>query len=100
MIQIDIDMPEGCQKCKFFKKHIFVNGLDYSYSCMLGAKEFPMPWIRQMEERAGDCPLQEVKREHCKDCKYFEYDSVAKVDSSARNMLQKKRSQSKGMQGF
>ena len=50
-------MPSGCQKCKFFRKHLFGNGLDYSYSCMLGAKDFPMPWIRQMEERASDCPI-------------------------------------------
>lgn len=54
------EMPKGCQHCKCFKKHLFGNGLDYSYSCMLGATEFPMPWIRQLEERASDCPLVEI----------------------------------------
>lgn len=54
----NINIPPGCQKCKFFKKHAFGNGLDYSYSCILGAKDFPMPWIRQMEERASDCPIE------------------------------------------
>ena len=56
----DRELPEGCQRCRFIRKHIFGNGLDYSYSCMLGAKQFPMPWIRQMEERASDCPLVEI----------------------------------------
>ena len=55
----DREMPRGCQRCKYFQKHIFGNGLDYSYSCILGATQFPMPWIRQMEERASDCPLVE-----------------------------------------
>ena len=59
----NMNMPLGCQKCKFFKKHLFGNGLDYSYSCILGAKDFPMPWIRQMEERASDCPLIDVESE-------------------------------------
>ena len=27
-----------------------------------------------------DCPAYEKKMGHCKDCKHFEYDSVAKVD--------------------
>ena len=40
----NLDVPVGCQKCKFFRKHMFGNGLDYSYSCALGAKEFPMPY--------------------------------------------------------
>lgn len=53
----NLDMPIGCQKCKFFRKHMFGNGLDYSYSCILGAKEFPMPWIRQLDNRAVDCPI-------------------------------------------
>ena len=61
-------MPKGCQHCMHFRKHIFGNGIDYSYSCMLGATEFPMPWIRQMEERASDCPLVEIVT--CKDCKH------------------------------
>lgn len=61
-------MPKGCQRCKYFRKNLFGNGLDYSYSCMQGAKEIPMPWIRQMEERASDCPLVEIVT--CKDCKY------------------------------
>lgn len=64
----DMEIPKGCQHCKFFRKHMFGNGLDYSYSCNLGATEFPMPWIRQMEERASDCPLVEIVT--CKDCKY------------------------------
>lgn len=55
------EMPKGCQYCRQFRKSLFGNGLDYSYSCMLGATEFPYPWIRQMEERASDCPLVEVK---------------------------------------
>lgn len=64
----DRKMPKGCQHCRFFRKHLFGNGLDYSYSCELGATEFPMPWIRQMEERPSDCPLVEIGT--CKDCKY------------------------------
>lgn len=60
VIQIkNFDMPIGCQKCKFFRKLMFGNGLDYSYSCILGAKEFPMPWIRQLDNRADDCPIIE-----------------------------------------
>lgn len=62
----DMEIPKGCQRCRFFRKHLFGNGLDYSYSCMLGATEFPYPWIRQMEERASDCPLVEIIT--CKDC--------------------------------
>lgn len=56
-----MDMPLGCQKCKFFKKLMFGNGLDYSYACILGAKKFPMPWIKQMDHRADDCPLAPVE---------------------------------------
>ena len=59
----NINIPSGCQKCKFFKKHLFGNGLDYSYSCILGAKDFPTPWIRQMEERASDCPIEPLEQE-------------------------------------
>ena len=66
MVVINMEMPKGCQHCKFFRKHAFGNGLDYSYSCDLGATNFPMPWIRQMEERAKDCPLVEIGT--CKDC--------------------------------
>lgn len=62
----EMEMPKGCQRCKFFRKHFFGSGLDYSYNCMLGATEFPMPWIRQIEERASDCPL--VKITTCDDC--------------------------------
>ena len=61
-------MPKGCQHCMYFRKHLFGNGLDYSYSCVLGATHFPYPWIRQMEERASDCPLVEIVT--CKDCKH------------------------------
>lgn len=61
MVVINMEIPKGCQHCKFFRKHAFGNGLDYSYSCDLGATDFPMPWIRQMEERAKDCPLIEIK---------------------------------------
>lgn len=61
MVAINREMPKGCQHCKFFRKDLFGNGLDYSYSCMLGATEFPYPWIRQMEERASDCPLVEIE---------------------------------------
>lgn len=57
----EMEMPKGCQKCKFFSKLMFGNGLDYGYSCDLGAKDFPMPWIRQMEERASDCPLVAIE---------------------------------------
>ena len=63
IIVSNMNMPSGCQKCKFFKKHLFGNGLDYSYSCILGAKDFPMPWIRQMEERASDCPIEPLEQE-------------------------------------
>jgi len=63
----NLDMPMGCQKCKFFRKHMFGNGLDYSYSCILGAKEFPMPWIRQMDERASDCPIKSSEQNHILD---------------------------------
>ena len=75
-------MPEGCQKCKFFKKKLFGNGLDYSYSCILGATEFPMPWIRQMEERASDCPIAEdvVEREKINK-------AVEEIDSLFRESL-------------
>lgn len=62
----DFDIPKGCQHCRFFRKHMFGNGIDYSYFCELGATEFPMPWIRQMEEKASDCPLVEIGT--CKDC--------------------------------
>lgn len=62
----DEKMPEGCQHCMYFRKHIFGRGLDYSYSCARGATQFPMPWIRQMEERASDCPLVEIIT--CKNC--------------------------------
>lgn len=39
----------------------------------------------KLEEECKVCPLNELKAEepktgHCKDCKYFEYDSLAKVD--------------------
>lgn len=68
----DRKVPRGCQHCMYFRKHIFGNGLDYSYSCVLGATQFPMPWIRQMEERASDCPLVEIIT--CKDCKYYRED--------------------------
>ncbi len=57
----DMEMPKGCQRCRYFQKHLFGNGLDYSYSCLFGATEFPYPWIRQMEERASDCPLIELE---------------------------------------
>ncbi len=63
IIVSNMNMPPGCQKCKFFKKHFFGNGFDYSYSCILGAKDFPMPWIRQMEERASDCPIKPSEQE-------------------------------------
>jgi len=61
----NLDMPTGCQKCKFFRKHI--NGLNYSYSCFLGAKEFPMPWIRQLDNRAVDCPIIEADKAESED---------------------------------
>lgn len=70
----NMEMPKGCQKCMFFRKHLFGNGLDYSYSCVLGATEIPMPWIRQMEERASDCPLTEIVT--CKDCKHWHDDGI------------------------
>lgn len=57
----NMDIPKGCQKCKFFRKNMFGNGLDYSYLCELGAKDFPMPWFRQREERATDCPLEDLE---------------------------------------
>ena len=37
VIVSNMNIPSGCQKCKFFKKYAFGNGLDYSYSCILGA---------------------------------------------------------------
>lgn len=66
----DMEMPKGCQKCMYFRKHLFGNGLDYSYSCVLGATQFQMPWIRQIEEKASDCPLVEIVT--CKNCKHHE----------------------------
>ena len=69
-----MEIPKGCQHCSYFRKHMLGNGLDYSYSCWLGATEFPMPWIRQMEERARDCPLpiaQERKVGKCTDCNKY-----------------------------
>ncbi len=63
IIVSNMNTPPGCQKCKFFRKHLFGNGIDYSYSCILGAKDFPMPWIRQIEERASDCPIKPSEQE-------------------------------------
>ena len=71
----DEKMPEGCQHCMYFRKHIFGRGLDYSYSCARGATQFPMPWIRQMEERASDCPLVEIVT--CKNCDYWRFNENA-----------------------
>lgn len=59
----NMNMPLGCQRCKFFRERLFGNGLDYLYSCILGAKDFPMPWIRQMDERASDCPIKSLDQE-------------------------------------
>lgn len=64
VIVTGMDMPDGCAKCRFFKKHMFGCGIDYSYSCILGAKEFPMPWIRQIEERASDCPIKPLEQQN------------------------------------
>lgn len=76
-----MEIPKGCQRCRFFRKHMFGNGLDYSYSCDLGAKDFPMPWIRQMEERASDCPLVEVEEK---------WIPVVNVDNSPFDNIQAK----------
>ncbi len=53
-------MPEGCQKCKCLRKSVYVCGLDYDYTCLLGAKQIPMPWHEQLHNRADDCPLIEI----------------------------------------
>ena len=73
----NMNMHPGCQKCKFFRKHLFGNGLDYTYFCILGAKDFPMPCIRQLEERASDCPIKPLEQESsawCTDCKEYDQD--------------------------
>ena len=36
--------------------------------------------LKESTEYAVICGVQEPKIGHCKDCKYFEYNSVAKVD--------------------
>ena len=59
----NMNMHPGCQKCKFFRKHLFGNGLDYTYFCILEAKEFPMPWLSKMEKRANDLPSNKLERE-------------------------------------
>ena len=53
-------MPEGCQKCKCLRKSAYVCGLDYDYTCLLGAKQIPAPWYKQLHNRALDCPLVEI----------------------------------------
>ena len=63
IIVSNMNMPDGCQKCKFFRKYLFGNGLDYSYSCILGAKNFPMPWIIQ-DEKASDCPIKQLEHDN------------------------------------
>ena len=42
--------------------------------------DMPMPQYDKAFEMAIKALEQEPKTGHCKDCKYFEYDSVAKVD--------------------
>ena len=65
MIILDIDKPERCGKCPMHH-----DGNDY---CKLAHDHASFV-------RAKGCPIQTIKMGHCKDCKYFEYDSVAKVD--------------------
>ena len=69
-----MEKPKGCQHCMYFRKHLFGAGIDYSYSCLLGATEIPMPWFRQGEERAGDCPLTEIVT--CEDCDHCRFELV------------------------
>lgn len=65
MIILDIDKPERCGKCPMHH-----DGNDY---CKLAHDHASFV-------RAKGCPIQTIRTGHCKDCKYFEYDSVAKVD--------------------
>ena len=65
MIILDIDKPERCGKCPMHH-----DGNDY---CKLAHDHASFV-------RAKGRPIQTIKMGHCKDCKYFEYDSVAKVD--------------------
>lgn len=47
-----------------------------------GMVAYNVEWLKNHFdiERTVICGVQEPKTGHCKDCKYFEYDSVAKVD--------------------
>ena len=79
----NLDMPIGCQKCKFFRKHMFGNVS--SYSCILGAKDFPMPCIRQMEERASDCPIEPLEQESVLDKTKAEIEQI-EIDGHIRDV--------------
>ena len=64
-------MPKKCYWCPL------LDG-EYGTCNIIGETKVDMT-----EKRASNCPLveiQEPKTGHCKDCKYFEYDSVAKID--------------------
>lgn len=60
----------------------FINHL-----CNAVANGIPQETVTEFADRCRECGAkygkllkQEPKTGHCKDCKYFEYDSVAKVD--------------------
>ena len=67
----DMEMPKSCSECDFCYE-VFGYG---DYECEMTKKTFEDADIRH-----ADCPLCEVKIGHCKDCKYFEYDSFANID--------------------
>lgn len=71
-----IDMPKSCSECPMCHP----KGKDdpWNYCCFVTMDDINIEeWDT---ERYITCPLQSERTWHCKDCKYFEYDSVAKVD--------------------
>jgi hypothetical protein len=54
--------------------------LDIDFHKLIHTTAKPAEMIRQKIEQLPPVNPQEPKTGHCKECKYFEYDSVAKVD--------------------
>ena len=55
MVILDMEMPKGCNNCKFLKKEI--NFPDYNYVCEVGGTEFPES-VHMDDTRAEDCPIK------------------------------------------
>lgn len=62
-----MEMPKRCYEC-------------FEYLLSLCDRWKEMESEDFANKRADNCPLREVKIGHCKDCKYFEYDSFANID--------------------